>query len=49
MSEKIKKFELMLEQADEMFLAGKISEKRYKELTDKYSSKLAKLKAQNPE
>ncbi|MHA1994326.1 MAG: SPFH domain-containing protein [Candidatus Hodarchaeales archaeon] len=45
-SEKIKKFELMLEQADEMFLAGKISEKRYKELTDKYSSKLAKLKAQ---
>ncbi|MHA1978293.1 MAG: SPFH domain-containing protein [Candidatus Hodarchaeales archaeon] len=44
-SEKIKKFELMLEQADEMFLAGKISEKRYKELTDKYSSKLAKLKA----
>ncbi len=46
-SEKIKKFELMLEQADEMFLAGKISEKRYKELTDKYSSKLAKLKAQN--
>jgi regulator of protease activity HflC (stomatin/prohibitin superfamily) len=47
-SEKIKKFELMLEQADEVFLAGKISEKRYKELTDKYSSKLAKLKAQNP-
>ena len=49
LSEKIKKFELMLEQADEMFLAGKIPEKRYKELTDKYSSKLARLKAQeNP-
>ncbi len=45
-SEKIKKFETMLEQADEMFLAGKITEKQYKELTDKYSSKLAKLKAQ---
>ena len=36
----------MLEQADEMFLAGKISEKRYKELSDKYSSKLAKIKAE---
>ena len=47
-NEKIKKFELMLEQADEMFLSGKISEQRYKELSDKYSSKLAKLKAQNP-
>ncbi|PWI49558.1 hypothetical protein CEE45_00060 [Candidatus Heimdallarchaeota archaeon B3_Heim] len=45
-SEKIKKFELMLEQADEMFLGGKISEKRYKEIADKYSSKLAKIKAE---
>lgn len=46
LDEKIKKFELMLEQADEMFLSGKISEQKYKELTDKYSTKLAKLKVQ---
>ncbi len=43
---KIQKFETMLEQADEMFLSGKISEKRYKELSDKYSKKLSKLKSQ---
>ena len=45
-SERIKKYEQMIEQADEMFLAGKLSEERYKDLTDKYSKKLAKLKAQ---
>lgn len=45
-SELIKKYEHMIEQADEMFLSGKLSEERYKELTDKYSKKLAKLKAQ---
>jgi hypothetical protein len=44
--EKIQKFESMLEQADEMFLSGKISEKRYKEISDKYSKKLAQLKSQ---
>lgn len=44
--EKIQKFESMLEQADEMFLSGKISEKRYKEISDKYSKKVAKLKSQ---
>lgn len=44
--EKVKKYEQMLEQADEMFLNGKISEKKYKELTDKYSKKLAQVKAQ---
>ncbi len=48
-SEKIKKFELMLEQADEMYLNGKIPEKQYKELSDKYSTKLAKLKAKQPQ
>ncbi|MHA2343533.1 MAG: hypothetical protein ACXADW_16825 [Candidatus Hodarchaeales archaeon] len=37
--------EIMLEQADEMYLNGKIQEKQYKELSDKYSTKLAKLKA----
>jgi len=45
-SKRIRKYEQMIEQADEMFLAGKLSEERYKELTDKYSKKLAKLKAQ---
>ncbi|MFX0122902.1 MAG: SPFH domain-containing protein [Candidatus Hodarchaeota archaeon] len=45
-AEKVKKYEQMLEQADEMFLNGKISEKKYKELTDKYSQKLAQIKAQ---
>ncbi|MCK4847799.1 MAG: SPFH domain-containing protein [Candidatus Heimdallarchaeota archaeon] len=45
-AEKIKKFQLMLEQADEMFLSGKIPENRYKELSDKYSTKLAKLIAE---
>jgi regulator of protease activity HflC (stomatin/prohibitin superfamily) len=45
-AEKIKKFELMLEQADEMFLNGKIPEKQYKEISDKYSTKLAKLTAE---
>ncbi|MHA2223639.1 MAG: SPFH domain-containing protein [Candidatus Hodarchaeales archaeon] len=45
-AEKIKKYEFMLEQADEMFLSGKLSEEKYKELTDKYSRKLASLKAQ---
>jgi regulator of protease activity HflC (stomatin/prohibitin superfamily) len=44
--EKVKKYEQMLEQADEMFLSGKISEKKYKKLTDKYSKKLAQVKAQ---
>ncbi|MFX1504576.1 MAG: SPFH domain-containing protein [Promethearchaeota archaeon] len=44
--EKVKKYEQMLEQADEMFLKGKISEEKYKELTDKYSKKLAQVKAQ---
>ncbi|MFX1286201.1 MAG: SPFH domain-containing protein [Promethearchaeota archaeon] len=46
LTEKVKKYEHMLEQADEMFLSGKISEKKYKELTDKYSKKLAQFKAQ---
>lgn len=45
-TESIKKYEMMLEQADEMFLSGKISEEKYKELTDKYSTKLSKYKAQ---
>ncbi len=45
-TEKVKKYEQMLEQADEMFLSGKISEQKYKELTDKYSKKLAQFKAQ---
>jgi regulator of protease activity HflC (stomatin/prohibitin superfamily) len=45
-AEKVKKYEQMLEQADEMFLNGKISEEKYKELTDKYSEKLAQAKAQ---
>ena len=45
-TEKVRKYEQMLEQADEMFLNGKISEKKYKELTDKYSKKLAEEKAQ---
>jgi regulator of protease activity HflC (stomatin/prohibitin superfamily) len=45
-TENIKKYELMLEQADEMFLSGKISEEKYKELTDKYSKKLSRYKAQ---
>jgi regulator of protease activity HflC (stomatin/prohibitin superfamily) len=45
-TEKTKKYQLMLEQADEMFLQGKISESSYKEISDKYSTKLAKLKAQ---
>ncbi|MFX0205483.1 MAG: SPFH domain-containing protein [Candidatus Hodarchaeota archaeon] len=45
-AEKVKKYEQMLEQADEMFLNRKISEKKYKELTDKYSKKLAQIKAQ---
>ncbi|MHA1940341.1 MAG: SPFH domain-containing protein [Candidatus Hodarchaeales archaeon] len=48
-TEKILKFETMLEQADEMFLSGKISENRYKEISDKYSKKLAKLKSQSLE
>ena len=47
--EKIKKYEFLLEQADEMFLSGKISEQRYKEISDKYSTKLAKLKSQIPD
>ncbi|UCG90138.1 MAG: SPFH domain-containing protein [Candidatus Heimdallarchaeota archaeon] len=45
-SEKVTKYEQMLEQADELFLSGKISEEKYKELTDKYSRKLAQFKAQ---
>ncbi|MFX0014522.1 MAG: SPFH domain-containing protein [Promethearchaeota archaeon] len=45
-TEKIKKYEQMLEQADEMFLSGKLNEEKYKELTDKYSKKLAKFRAQ---
>ncbi|MFW9856030.1 MAG: SPFH domain-containing protein [Candidatus Thorarchaeota archaeon] len=45
-AEKIKKYELMVEQADEMFLNGKISEDKYKELSDKYSKKLAQYKSQ---
>ncbi len=45
-TENIKKYELMLEQADEMFLSGKISEEKYKELTHKYSKKLSRFKAQ---
>ncbi|MHA1972257.1 MAG: SPFH domain-containing protein [Candidatus Hodarchaeales archaeon] len=45
LSNKIKKYEQMLEQADEMFLNGKLSEERYKELSNKYSKKLADLKA----
>ncbi|MFX0184974.1 MAG: SPFH domain-containing protein [Candidatus Hodarchaeota archaeon] len=46
LADKIKKYELMLEQADEMFLNGKLSEEKYKEITDKYSTKLAQFKAQ---
>ncbi|MFX1514807.1 MAG: SPFH domain-containing protein [Promethearchaeota archaeon] len=45
-AEKVKKYEQMLEQADEMFLNGKISEEKYKDLTDKYSQKLAQAKSQ---
>jgi len=45
-AENVKKYEMMLEQADEMFLTRKISEEKYKELTDKYSTKLSKFKAQ---
>lgn len=45
-AEKVKKYEQMLEQADEMFLSGKLSEEKYKKLTDKYSEKLAYLRAQ---
>lgn len=45
-AEKVKKYEQMLEQADEMFLSGKLSEEKYKKLTDKYSEKLAHLRAQ---
>ena len=45
-AEKVKKYEQMLEQADEMFLSGKISEEKYKEISDKYSQKLAQYKAQ---
>lgn len=45
-AEKVKKYEQMLEQADDMFLNGKISEEKYKELTDKYAQKLAQAKAQ---
>ncbi|MFW9779999.1 MAG: SPFH domain-containing protein [Candidatus Heimdallarchaeota archaeon] len=45
-AEKTKKYELMVEQADEMFLSGRISEDKYKELSDKYSKKLAELKSQ---
>ena len=45
-AEKVKKYEQMLEQADEMFLNGKISEEKYKELSDKYSQKLAQAKSQ---
>lgn len=45
-AEKVTKYEQMLEQADEMFLSGKISEEKYKELTDKYSKKLAHYKSQ---
>lgn len=47
-AEKMKKYEQMIEQADEMFLRGKISEEKYKDLSDKYSRKLAELRAQNP-
>jgi membrane protease subunit (stomatin/prohibitin family) len=47
-SEQVKKYERMVEQADEMFLSGKLNEEKYKELTDKYSKKLAQLKAQLP-
>ncbi len=43
--DKIKKYEQMLEQADEMFLSGKLTELKYKDLTDKYSKKLAKYRA----
>lgn len=46
-AENIKKYEQMVEQADEMFLREKISEEKYKELSDKYSRKLAKLRARN--
>jgi membrane protease subunit (stomatin/prohibitin family) len=45
-AEKVKKYELMVEQADEMFLSGKISEDKYKELSDKYAKKLAQYKSQ---
>ena len=47
-SEQITKYEQMIEQADEMFLSGKLNEEKYKELSDKYSKKLAQLKAQLP-
>ncbi len=47
-SEQITKYEHMIEQADEMFLGGKLNEEKYKELSDKYSKKLAQLKAQLP-
>lgn len=46
--EQIAKYEQMIEQADEMFLSGKLNEEKYKELSDKYSKKLAQLKAQLP-
>jgi hypothetical protein len=45
-AEKVKKYEFMVEQADEMFLSGKISEDKYKELSDKYAKKLARHKSQ---
>ncbi|MHA2243406.1 MAG: SPFH domain-containing protein [Candidatus Hodarchaeales archaeon] len=45
-AEKVKKYEQMLEQADEMFLSGKLPEEKYKKLTDKYSEKLAQFRAQ---
>ena len=47
-SEQVSKYEQMIEQADEMFLSGKLNEEKYKELSDKYSKKLAQLKAQLP-
>lgn len=47
-SEQVTKYEQMIEQADEMFLSGKLNEEKYKELSDKYSKKLAQLKAQLP-
>jgi len=48
-SAKISKYEHMLEQADEMFLSGKLSEESYKELSDKYAQKLAQYKSKTSE
>ena len=46
---KIRKYEQMLEQADEMYLKGKLPESKYKELTDKYSQRLAHYKSRADE